>query len=83
MAESAVIGRRTKSFAFARSMITTWFCSPTVSRTQMNLSDSIVRVLKPMLAALMPRLWSWEKNQVWMFPPVAKVAQSAKFNGDD
>ena len=36
----------------------TWAVSPTFSRTQMNLSDSIVRELNPMLVALMPTLVS-------------------------
>lgn len=42
IAESAVIGRRIGLFASFISMITTWLLSPTFSRTQMNLSDSIV-----------------------------------------
>jgi hypothetical protein len=44
------------------SMMTTCAVSPTFSRTQMNLSDSMVRVLNPMLAALMPTFWSWNEN---------------------
>ncbi len=55
MAESAVMGRRITLVGSVRSMMTTKFCSPVVSRTQMNRSDSKVSVLKPMLAALMPR----------------------------
>ena len=44
IAESAVIGRRNTLFASARSMMTTWFCSLTFSRTQMKWSDSRVSV---------------------------------------
>ena len=58
MAESAEMGRLIGLAESLRSMITTWAWSPTFSRTQMNLSDSMVRVLNPMLAALMPRFWS-------------------------
>lgn len=29
----------------------------------MNLSDSIVRVLNPMFAGLMPRFWSWKRRR--------------------
>ena len=58
MAESADIGRLMGLVASARSMMTTWLVSPTFSRTQMYLSDSMVRLLKPMLAALMPTLVS-------------------------
>lgn len=54
MAESAEIGLRIGAVGVAMSMITTWAASPTFSRTQMNLSDSIVSVLKLMLAALIP-----------------------------
>jgi hypothetical protein len=61
MAESAVMGRRTMLEMSLRSMMTTWFWSPTFSRTQMNLSDSIVRVANPMLPALIPRACSWER----------------------
>jgi hypothetical protein len=46
IAESAVIGRRITLLASARSIITTWFCSPTFSRTQMKWSDSSVKVCK-------------------------------------
>ena len=58
MAESAEIGRRMGLAVSFRSMMTTWAVSPTFSLTQMNLSDSIVSVLKPMLVALMPRFCS-------------------------
>ena len=54
MAESAEIGLLMGLVASARSRMTTWFVSPTFSLTQMNLSDSMVRLLKPTLAALMP-----------------------------
>ncbi len=58
MALSAEMGRRMGVFESLMSMITTWACSPTFSRMQMNLSDSIVRVLNPMFAGFMPRFWS-------------------------
>lgn len=58
MAESAEIGLLVGLLASAKSMMTTWAVSPTFSRTQINLSDSIVRVEKPILAALMPTLCS-------------------------
>ena len=54
MAESAEMGLRVGLLASAKSIITTCAVSPTFSRTHMNLSDSIVRVENPMLAALMP-----------------------------
>ena len=56
IAESAEIGLLVGLFASPRSIITTWAVSPTFSLTQINLSDSMVRVEKPMLAALMPTL---------------------------
>ena len=59
MAESAEMGRRIGLDVSAMSMMTTCAVSPTFSRTQMNLSDSIVSMLKPMLDALMPTLVSW------------------------
>lgn len=58
IALSAEMGLRMGVFGSAMSMITTWACSPTFSRIQMNLSDSMVRVLKPMLAGLIPKFWS-------------------------
>lgn len=58
IAESAVIGRRITFVGSFKSTMTTAFWSPVVSRTQINLSDSRVRVLKPMLAGLMPRFGS-------------------------
>lgn len=58
MAESAEIGLRMGLVASDKSMITTWLVSPTFSRTQINLSDSMVRLLKPTLAALIPTLVS-------------------------
>ena len=54
MAESAEMGLRIGLVGSDMSMITTWFVSPTFSRTQMYLSDSMVRLPKPMLLALMP-----------------------------
>lgn len=54
MAESAEIGRLIGVVGLDISMMTTWADSPTFSRTQINLSDSMVRVLKVMLAALIP-----------------------------
>ena len=59
MALSAEMGLRMGVLGSAMSMITTCACSPTFSRMQMNLSDSMVSVLKPMFAGLMPRFWSW------------------------
>ena len=58
MAESAEMGLRMGLVGSERSMMTTWFVSPTFSRTHMNLSDSIVSDAKPMLDALMPTLVS-------------------------
>ena len=58
IAESAEMGLRVGFWASPRSMMTTCAVSPTFSRTQMNLSDSMVRVEKPMFAALMPMLCS-------------------------
>jgi hypothetical protein len=45
------------------SMMTTCAVSPTFSLTHMNLSDSIVRVLNPILAALIPTFWSYKKKE--------------------
>ncbi len=58
MAESAEIGLLMGFVGSCKSMMTTCAVSPTFSRTQMNLSDSMVRVLNPMLAALIPILVS-------------------------
>lgn len=44
IAESAVMGLRSTLLASARSMMTTWFCSLTFSRTQMKWSDSNVKL---------------------------------------
>lgn len=60
MAESAVIGRLIGLAESLMSMMTTWDVSPTFSLTHINLSDSMVSELKPMLAALMPTLVSWK-----------------------
>lgn len=54
IALSAEIGLRIGVWALAISMMTTWAASPTFSRTQMNLSDSIVRLLKLMLVGWIP-----------------------------
>ena len=53
-----MIGRRIGLVGSARSMITTWAVSATFSLTQMNLSDSMVRVAKPICCTLMPMFWS-------------------------
>jgi len=69
MAESAEMGRLMGLEESFMSIMTTCAVSPTFSRTQMNLSDSMVRVLNPMLAALMPTFWSWKKrhwNKQWL-----------------
>ena len=65
MAESAEMGLRMGLAVSAMSMMTTWAVSPTRSRTQMYLSDSMVRVENPMLAALMPTFWSWKAEDRW------------------
>lgn len=44
IAESAPMGLRMTLFASAKSIMTTWFCSLTFSRTQMKWSDSRVKV---------------------------------------
>lgn len=59
MAESALMGLRIGLVGSAMSMMTTSAVSPTFSRTQMNLSDSIVSVLKDIEAGLMPTFVSW------------------------
>ena len=58
MALSAEIGLRIGLLGSFISIITTWACSPTFSLMQINLSDSIVKVLKPMFAGFIPRFWS-------------------------
>lgn len=58
MAESPEIGRLMGFVGSPMSMMTTWAVSPTFSRTQMNLSDSIVRVLNPMFDVWIPTLVS-------------------------
>lgn len=62
MAESAEMGLLMGLVGSCKSMMTTCAVSPAFSRTQINLSDSIVRVLNPMLAALMPILVSCFKQ---------------------
>ena len=64
IAESAEIGRRLGFPGSAMSTMTTCAVSPTFSRTQINLSDSIVSVEKPMLAALIPTFWSYAWKEV-------------------
>ena len=54
IAESADIGLLIGCCGVAISIMTTWLESPIFSRTQIYLSDSIVRVLNPIVAALMP-----------------------------
>ncbi len=54
MAESAVIGLFIGLFGSAMSMIITKAVSLTFSRTQINLSDSIVSELKPIFVTLIP-----------------------------
>lgn len=81
IAESAEIGRLIGVCGLAISMMTTCAASPTFSLTQMNLSLSIVRVLKLILAALMPIAVSYKRqtklNQEICFnwkPPIGKTA---------
>lgn len=59
MALSAVIGRLIGLVGSPISIMTTCDVSPTFSRTQMNLSLSIVSVANEMFATLMPILVSW------------------------
>lgn len=67
IAESALMGRRIGLAESFMSMITTWLAPFTFSRTQMNLSDSMVRVLNEMEFALIPAEVSWsgrrERNE--------------------
>ena len=58
IAESAVTGNRLGLEACAKSMTTSLEEPPTVSLTQINLSDSIVTVVNLMCSALMPKLCS-------------------------
>jgi hypothetical protein len=62
-AESAVMGRFMGVIGWAMSTMTTEFAAP-VSRTQMNFSDSIVRLVKEMFCRLMPEevSCSWGKG---------------------
>ena len=64
MAESAEMGRLIGLAVSFMSIMTTCAVSPTFSRTQIYLSDSIVRVLNPMLAALIPTFWSCNQRKV-------------------
>ena len=58
MALSALMGLLMGLVGSDMSMMTTWAVSPTFSRTQMNLSLSMVRELNPMLVELIPTLVS-------------------------
>ena len=58
IAESAVMGLRMGFAESAKSMMMTCEVSPTFSLIQMNLSDSIVSVAKPICWTLMPTFWS-------------------------
>ncbi len=62
IAESADMGRLMGFAVSFISMITTCAVSPTFSRMQMNLSDSMVRVENPILAALMPMFCSYNEK---------------------
>lgn len=64
MAESADIGLLIGLVGSFKSIITTWAVSPIFSRTQINLSDSMVRVLKLMLVGLIPTLVNCNRNIV-------------------
>ena len=86
IAESAVIGRRMGFPESARSMMITWAVSPTFSLTQMNLSDSKVRVANPICWTLMPTFWSCgkeEKAYVNGWLPVPKEAQVWKLKWEE
>lgn len=63
MADSAVIGLRIGLPGSDRSIITTWEVSPTFSRTQMNLSDSIVKLANPICCTLMPTFCNWGRER--------------------
>ena len=63
IAESAEMGLLVGLVGSAMSTMTTWAVSPTFSLIQMYLSDSMVNVEKPMLAALIPILWSYERKR--------------------
>lgn len=80
MALSAEMGRRMGLLGSAMSMMTTCACSPTFSRMQMNLSDSMVRVLNPMLAGLIPRFWSWDMNTRGALDPRTRTRTSHLIN---
>merc|ERR1740131_402736 len=58
MALSALMGLLIGFVGSLMSMMTTCAVSPTFSLTQMYLSDSMVRELNPMFAALIPTLVS-------------------------
>lgn len=58
IAESAEMGRLMGLLGSARSMIVTCELSGFFSRTQMNLSDSMVNVLKVIFSGVIPKLVS-------------------------
>ena len=62
IAESAEMGLLIGFVVSFISMMTTWLVSPTFSRTQIYLSDSIVRLLNPTFAALIPTLVSYNEK---------------------
>lgn len=62
IAESAEIGLLIGLAESFMSIITTCAVSPTFSLTQINLSDSIVSVLKLTLLALIPTAVSYNNN---------------------
>lgn len=74
-AESAVIGRRSGCEGMDMSTMTTLFCGD-VSRTQMNLSDSIVTCVKVINCWLMPRLVSVRASFMVMGALAAAMATS-------
>lgn len=76
IADSADIGRRIGLFGVAISMMTTCEVSPTFSRTQMNLSDCIDSVAKPILAALMPTFWSYMVDKRESFVKIGFILSS-------
>lgn len=69
------MGRRSGCEGMDMSMITTLFCGD-VSRTQMNLSDSIVTCVKVMNCWLMPRLVSVRASFMVMGALAAAMATS-------
>lgn len=77
MADSAEIGRRMTLLASLRSMMTTCFTPLTSSRTQMNLSDSSVRVAKPIEVGCTPSAVSCANpNRVSSTPSVPRTLRA-------